>query len=260
MVKIRKRFDDPNIIEAVENALLLLDLFDSDQSHFGVLELAEKSGLSKSTVHRLLYTLTHRGYLERAEDQKYRLALKVFRLGSRVRNHMDLRRQAAPLIKRLADQTGETLLLEILDRGFLVPIEKIESPHRITVRGEVGVRRPAYYGAGGQILCAYLDDDELDTIIMERGLEAFTPRSITNYDEFKRRLAQVRQQGFAVSREQALLGVVGVAAPIRSHSGKVVATIALAAPMIRMDDQRTAEVVELVVQTCQEISERLGYR
>ncbi|MCL5960748.1 MAG: IclR family transcriptional regulator, partial [Chloroflexi bacterium] len=71
---------------------------------------------------------------------------------------------------------------------------------------------------------------------------------------------QVRQQGFAVSREQALLGVVGVAAPIRNHSGKVVATIALAAPMIRMDDRRTAEVVELVVQTCQEISERLGYQ
>lgn len=247
-------------VQALDRALDMLELLATSEGPLRLVELSERVGLHKSTVHRLLATLARRRYVERDPVSGcYRLGLKVFELGSWFFNHIELRHEARPFMQQLVDQTLETAHLGILDDGQVVYIEKVESPQTIRMYSGLGKRAPAHCTSMGKVLLAALPEAELDLIIARRGLPRYTSNTIVDPVELKEHLRRVRAQGFAIDDTEHEEAVRCAGAPVRNYRGEVVAALSVAAPAVRLTRERMTEVVELVRTTALKISRRLGY-
>ena len=131
----------------------------------------------------------------------------------------------------------------------------------IYVTSEIGWIRPLHFGMLGRVLMAFLDPEEIDEILDEYPLKKHTPFSITDNDIFKNHLKKIREQGYIVEIEEAAEGAIGVAAPIRDYSRKVIAAlgVALTPGRRRPKKEDIDHIVDLVKKSCDEISSNLGY-
>jgi len=243
---------------AVEAALSILETLGTVHE-MGVTELGKKLGLGKSSVHRLLATLTRRGYVEKSpQNDRYRLTYRLFAVGSRAAGRLDFREIAHPVMERLRSETGETVNLGVLDDFRTVSVHLIESPHPLSVHMRIG-GLPAHATATGKILLAALDPAELARRLRGRRLEHITPRTIRNRPALLAELARVRERGFAVDDEECSLGLRCVGAPIRDHRGVVVAALSVVAPCHRLPPAALPSSSALVRGAARDISARLGF-
>ncbi len=252
--------DHGQTLSSVRNAARLLKQYSSREREFGVTELAQRLGLGKSTVHRLLATLTAEHLLEQDEfTGKYRLGIAMHDLGAAVATHLDLHEAVIPPMEQLRNMTGETVQVAVLDGREVVYVERLDSPQTLRLFLEVGRRNDAHATGTGKCLLAHLPDDELNRLLRGWKLQSKTTYTVKNIDTFKKELAQIRKQGFARNLHEAEVGVVSVAAPIRNLAGKVIAAMSVAGPDARMEaaiDQMTRAVMEAAAMA----SRRLGYR
>jgi IclR family KDG regulon transcriptional repressor len=247
-------------LSSVANALRLMKAFSDDDSEIGISALAQRLGLAKSTVHRLAATLITEGMLEQdRETGKYRLGLAVFELGALVRRKMDVTAEARPFLKALRDQTGETIHLAVLDHASVLYINKMESRQAIRMSSNIGGRAPAYCTSDGKALLAF-QPDEFVSGMMKDALPARTPNTITDLKALRRDLAVIRARGYAVDNEESELGMRSVAAPIRTHSGAVIASLSIAGPTHRVSKKTLIAYAREVVRATDSISQRLGYQ
>jgi IclR family KDG regulon transcriptional repressor len=150
-------------VRSVERALRILECFDDRHPEMGVSEIANAVGLHKATTHRIAATLVHYGYLEQsADDQKYRLGLQLPHLGFQVVRRMDLRREALPQMKLVAQRLDETCDLCVFDRGEVFYVEVMRGKHALTIAASVGQRLPAHCTASGKVFLASLPAHELE--------------------------------------------------------------------------------------------------
>lgn len=223
-------------------------------------EIANQLRMHKSTVLRFLVTLEHEGYVEQnPTTMAYRLRLKMFCLGSEALSRRELVREAQPLLDELADQTGETVHLAVLDEGEVVYVAKVMSQHAFNIYSRIGRRAPAHCTGLGKAMIAYLPEEALDRLIAERGLKRFTERTITDPEALKAHLAEIRTRGIAFDNEEHEPGVRCVAAPVRDYTGKVVAALSVTAPTVRFTDRRMQEMVAPVQEAARRLSEQMGY-
>lgn len=249
-----------NGIRAVERAVAILRTFSPAAPSLGVTELARRLGLHKSTVHRLLATLEHEGFvIQDATGGQYRLGLLLFELGSLVVNSMELQRIARTHLEEVHRACGETVHLAILDEGEVVYIDKIESTRQVRMYSQVGRRAPAHCTGLGKVLLAGLPAGILDQVIQRRGLRAYTSRTITSPETLRNHLALVRQRGYAVDSGEHEELVRCAAAPIYDHTGQVVAAVSIAAVGVDVESQRFKEDIDLVRKCTRSISEALGH-
>jgi len=247
-------------VQALDRALDILEALAAHRQPMRLVELSHQLGLHKSTVHRLVSSLARRRYVERdPETGRYRLGLKVFELGSRLFNSMELRQEARPLLQELVNQTLETAHLGILDEGQVVYIEKVESPQTVRMYSELGKRAPAHCTAMGKVLLAHLPEEELDRIIAMRGLTRYTSNTIVEVDQLKDHLRRVAAQGYAVDDTEHEEAIRCVAAPVRNYRGEVVAALSVSGPAVRLTRERIEEVAQMVRATAMRISRRLGF-
>lgn len=233
--------------------------FTDDEHEFGVSSLAKRLGLAKSTVHRLASTLIRDDMLEQdKETGKYRLGLALFELGSRVRRKMNVVNEARFALKELMEKTGETAHLTVLDHASVLFINKFESRQAIRMKSNVGSRAPAHSTADGKALLAYQSREMIDAIAAG-GLSALTSKTITDVGQLMEDLAQVRLRGYALDDEETEIGLRAIAAPIRDHTGEVVAAIGVAGPIQRMTKKVVLSYAPKVVTAAESISTRLGY-
>lgn len=248
------------MLRSVSNALAVLEAFTPDRPELGVTELATRLGLGKSTVHRLLVTLAQRGYVRKdPESDRYRLGLKALEVGALVAAQLTIREAVAPFLRRLLDATRETIHLGVLDGGDVVYIDKLESQQALQMYSRVGRRAPAHCTALGKALLAFQPDDALARLLRRR-LPAHTPRTLTDPARLREELGRVRQAGVAVDDEEFEVGLKCVAAPLRDHTGRVVASLGLAGPAVRLPSRRVAALADLVRATAGEASAALGHR
>jgi IclR family transcriptional regulator, KDG regulon repressor len=248
-------------VQAVERALDILDCFNFQNKELSLSEVVDRTGLNKTTAKRLIANLTSRGYLQQdSQTKKYQLGMRLFELGSVVFSSFSLRRTAADPMAKLQNETGATVLLGVRMEDDIVYVDKREGDGMIRISSDVGWRRPLHYGMLGMVLMAGIDSNEVDRILEKYPLEAQTPFSITDVDAFSLRLEKIRTQGHVIESEEAVEGLLGIAAPIRDYSRKVVAALGIALPvgqrnmMIGLD-----RTIELVKNTCDLISSDLGY-
>jgi len=248
-------------VQALERALDILDCFNFQSRELSLADVVNRTGLNKTTAKRLIANLTTRGYLQQdSQTRKYQLGMRLFELGSVVFSSFSLRRSAAAPMTGLQNETGATVLLGVRMEDHLVYVDKREGEGMIRISSDVGWRRPLHYGMLGMVLMASLESREADRILEKYPLEAHTPFSITDPDAFSLRLEEIRVQGYVIEKEEAVEGLIGIAAPVKDHSRQVVAAIGVALPVGQRNlKEGLGHTVELVKKTSNLISSDLGY-
>ena len=246
-------------LSSVANSIRLLKAFTDDEFELGVSSLAKRLGLAKSTVHRLASTLIKDDMLEQDKQTgKYRLGLALFELGARVRRKMNVFNEAQFALKDLVEKTEETAHLTVLDHASVMFLYKFESRQAIRMKSILGARVPAHCSADGKAILAYQTKERIESIAVN-GLAALTAKTITSVEQLMVDLAQVRARGYALDDEETEVGLRAIAAPIRDHTGEVVAAISIAGPIQRMTKKVVLSHAPKVVAAADAISARLGH-
>ncbi|MBM9462846.1 IclR family transcriptional regulator [Aeromicrobium sp. YIM 150415] len=223
-------------------------------------ELSEQVASPKATTHRILASLQARGYVSQdASTGRYSAGVRCFELGSLWAQNLDLRAVTAPYLKALNEQSRETVHLGVYEHGDVIYIDRLESPQQVVAKSYVGRRCPATCVATGRVLLAYSDHDEIDRVLSEP-LPAYTDRSITDPAELGEMLTDVRERGYGINQCSYRDDVSGIAAPIRDHTGRVVASVGLCMPDHRMSPDRMDALRDMTLATAADISRALGDR
>jgi IclR family KDG regulon transcriptional repressor len=247
-------------LSSVANSIRLLTSFSGEEDELGITTLAGRLRLAKSTVHRLAATLTSAGFLEQnTETGKYRLGVTLFELGALVRRRMDVANEARPKLRELLEKTGETVQLGIVDHYSVLYVYEMESPRAIRMAAAVGGRAPLHCTAVGKVLLAFQPADYVKDAL-ERELAVYTPKTVIKREAVLEMLDEVRQREHAIDDEESEGGLRAIAAPVRNHSGAVIAALGVAAPVQRMSKKVMQGCVPSVIETANAVSARLGYR
>jgi len=247
-------------IKVLDKSFSVLDFLLKKGSAMNMTELAEKLGFYPSTIHRILDTLKQWGYVEQdSHTKKYQLGLKVLELGMAKLHQMDLVREAAPHLKALVNQYNETVHLGVLEEGEVIYLAKEESSQTIRMCSYVGKRTPLYCSALGKVLLAYFSAEERKEILGKKVLLPLTENTITDRRELEKELNKVKEQGFALDREENEKDIRCIAAPIRNYQGKVIAAISISSLAFRIDKNTQNKLKKAILETSKKISERLGY-
>jgi len=224
----------------LERGIQMLQAFRPSGGELRLTDLARRTGLPKSTVHRLAEQLVGMSLLERTEEG-YTLGLALFELGELVPVKMRLREAALPYMEDLYEATHETVHLGIRDRLDVIYAEKIRGHSAVDVPSRVGGRLPLTCTGVGKTLLAF-SDPELVTEVLRRPLRRLTEYSISDPDVLQAELAKIRNAGFGYDRQEASLGVSCVAAPVLVRA-EVVAAISIAVPSRRLQSSRLVPAV-----------------
>ncbi|MFG1677536.1 IclR family transcriptional regulator [Micromonospora sp. NPDC049282] len=222
--------------------LALLDAFGPDGPALTLSELARRAGLPLSTAHRRAAELVAWGALERGDDGRYRIGLRLWEVGSLAPRGLGLREVALPVMEDLYEVTHENVQLAVRQDLELVFIERIAGRHAVPVLTRVGGRFALHATGVGLVLLAHAPT-EVQERVLAAPLERYTELTVTDPGRLRRRLADVRRAGYAVSDRQVTMDALSVAAPIRGPEG-VVAAISLVVAHDRADPVALAPLVQ----------------
>jgi DNA-binding IclR family transcriptional regulator len=254
--------DDKYNIRAIERALSVLDVFSRERRKLSLDDLTKLTGLSKPTVFRILSTLqSHKYILLDKNDGRYRLGSVFLSLASSVLGSLDLGTITRPRLIDLRNSTQATALLGVLLEDNLVYLGKSDGRGPVRLATDIGWRRdPPNYGMLGMTLMAYLEPPEVERLLKEYPLSAYTLNSTTDPALFRKRLREIKERGYTVEFGEAIDGVWGVAAPVWNSDREVVAAVGAALPMTVKSEERIAETISLVLACAKQISSDLGHR
>ena len=239
---------------------MLLDTLSTDSCEPKLNPLSRQLGLHKSTIHRLLTALeNHRLVSKSPIDGSYRLGIRLFELGAKAVESLNVVLVAHPLLKLLCEESNETTHLGILEGGEILHIDKVEPSRTVRIPTAIGHKYPAHVGAAGKALISALSEKELDDLLRKRGLPRFTNKTITDPQAFKHELETIRRRGYAVSHEEYEEGLSAVGTVIRGHSGNVVAAISIVGPTFRLSAHTTIKLAGQLMKAAADISASLGY-
>ena len=208
----------------------LLDAFAPDHPQLTLSELCRRTGLPAATAHRLVGELVEWGGLERCASGGYRIGLRLYEVAALAPRGMLLRESALPFLEDLYEATHENVQLAVLDGLEAVCVERIAGRGALTIATRVGGRLPLHASGVGQVLLAHAQDERLLDRVVLRGLPAFTPHTLTSPVRLRQVLAEIRQTGVAVGREQFTLGAVSVAVPVLGPQRTVAAALSIVLP------------------------------
>lgn len=252
--------DSKDTVQSVDRALTILEELSDYEDGLGITEISRNINLHKTTVFRLMGTLIEKGYVEQdAETNKYKITLKLFELGSKKLEKMDILTIARPHLKRLVRETSEVVHLVILDGTDIVYIDKVESESTIRMHSRIGKRAPAYCTAVGKAMLAHHSDNDVERIWKNSRILKYTENTITNFDEFKEELRIIKERGYSIDNEENELGVRCVGAPIFNHKREVNFAISVSGPIMRITDDKVEEIAQKVMECSSNISKELGY-
>jgi IclR family KDG regulon transcriptional repressor len=244
-------------IQVLERAMHLLTSFDEDHQEMGVTELADRLGLHKATVHRILRTLVRKGFIQQNDrNGKYHLGWQLIPLGTLALQHFDLRRLATDLLQELRDAHRETVDMAIYEGGEMYYIEVLETPQPVKIAARPGRGLPVHCTATGKAFLAFTETEKVDRILSCK-LKRYTPRTITDPDLIRKEFEEIRTKGYATSREEFEAGITAVAAPVFNRKGKVEAVIGIPGPSYRIPDERMTLLGEAVCAAAHTLTARL---
>lgn len=234
-------------VRAVERALQLIEVFARSRGPFSITELSGILELAPSTVHRLVQTLMSLGYVvQYQESKRYGVGRGIAEINRAMLLKYEFARFAGPHLEALVVSSGETANLAALYGTSMLYLNQAESPAMVRVSNPVGTLVPLHCTAVGKVFLADFDPVMLQDVIGYAGLEAFTPKTLTQPESLHKALAQVRAQGYALDDEEFAQGVRCIAVGVRGSSGAVVAAISLSGPSSRVTDERIPVLAERV--------------
>lgn len=244
-------------VQSVDRAVTILKLLAENEA-LTVSEVAEQLDVHVSTASRLVSGLRAHDLVERSENSgSLRLGVGLLRLAGVMVSRLDIATYAQPVCDALAAQVGETTNVAILDGDAAINVCQAQGPGTVAMQNWVGQRTQLHSTSSGKALLAFLPP-ERRAEILAGPLAAFTGVTHTEAAALERELAEVREAGWARAVEELEEGLNAVAAPIRDHSGRVVAALSAAGPAYRLSEERLAAVAQVVMGSAAEISRLLG--
>jgi DNA-binding IclR family transcriptional regulator len=247
-------------ITALQRGLRLLQLFSESPQGLAAKQVASRSRLPVSTVHRFLANLETSGFLNCSGDGVYRLGIACFAIGHAASGQLDIRRVSLRYLQELNQQTRETTHLTVRHGLSAVYVEKLDSPEQLRIHSRIGAAVPLYCTAVGKIMLAYMPDDERERVLPQMTLKRLTANTVGNLQELEAELYRVRKNGFACDLEENELHIRCIAAPIWDHAGCVNASLSITAPTVRMPAARLRQLAPLIQAAGLQISRELGYQ
>lgn len=248
--------------KSLQKALRILLFMGENGPEMGVTQLALGLSLNKTTVHRLLNAMEKFDLIERnAGGDRYRLGLKLHELGTKAVESRTLRNEAHRFLLELSQTSRESVSLAVAGPGGVVCLDRADSRDTvIMVSTPIGSRFPAHCTAVAKAALAYLPEVEIDAILESAGLTPYTRFTHTSLSAVKRNLKEVVERGYAIDREETERGLTGVAAPIRSREGRVIAAVGMAGPTPRFHGKELAQKIAMTKEAAAKISASLGDR
>jgi IclR family transcriptional regulator, KDG regulon repressor len=252
----------PYVAQSLERGLQAMALLrDSPRGELDLGDLARQLSLHKSTVHRLLRTLLRYDYI--AQDpatRRYRLGLVFLEFAHHTLERLDVRRYALRPMQALAGDSGESVYLNVLAGARALCVDEVVGPHGVTVGSNVGAALRVHAAAAGKCFLTWLPEDERTALLSRAPLDGVTAHTITERTALLAEMERVRVRGYAVNDEEGELGVRFVAAPIFDQDGRIVASLALGAPVLRVGEGDLPRLGAAVSATAGKISAMLGHR
>lgn len=246
-------------VKSAGRVLDILELLAAEPRGLTLSQIGDRLRIARSSAHGLVHTLLQRGYLSHqdAGRKTFSLGVRLIQLGLNVGDRLELRSAARPVLEPLVSATNDTALLVVPDRGELLYVDKIVSDARdVRTDPRSSARRPLSCTSLGKALLAALDDASVAVVVRRLGLPRATGFSITTSEELLSDLAETRRRGYAVDRQEAVLGVCCVGAPVRDHTGRPVASISLSTIREFFDSEKTGPSIR---SAAVEISHAMGW-
>ena len=230
----------PQGAQAELRAIRLLKLFTAQAPELQLAEISFSSGLNKTTTHRLLQALLSEDLLDRnPATGAYRLGPGMMALGVQALSSNSLRLRARPLLKRLAEETGETATLEVPIDDTMLILDEVSSKYFVGASGNVGTRWPMHATSTGKAFIAF---EQQGFARLRSELPSFTSRTITGFDELEQQLDDIRRRGFAETVDELEEGFSGVGAVVRGTLGELLGALSICGPSQRMSESRRAQL------------------
>jgi len=249
-------------VKSVEKALRVLKCFSFNSPTLSLNELSRITGLSKTTVLRILRTLEKHNFIENLhKDGKYTIGVEIYKLGNVFFYNLDIEKKARPHLTRLANEVKKTIHLCVFDKDKALYLDKIESDEqavRIMISKKGGYA-PLHCTAVGKVLLAFQPNLKREAILNSLELKKFTKNTITIKEALKKELDKIRERGYALDLEEHEGDVVCIAAPIKNINGDVIASVSIAGLAHQISrDILEGEYKDKLLQTAQNISMDIG--
>lgn len=245
--------NNKQIIRSVQRAIDILRAFNINTETLTLTEIAEVTGLAKSTATRVLTTLEENNFLEREPDSgRYRLGAQLYFLGQAAGHSISLKNIAQNTMIKLRDEIGETVNLYIKEGEHRVCIQQYESLHSVKHLIKIGQHLPLTVGASGKVLLAYQDNILFENVIEKQHMAK-------SKDELKQELSSIRKKHYSESIEERERGTSAIASPIFNISGKLEAALSISGPAHRFNPHDQLEVQKALLRASQEISANMGF-
>ena len=249
------------LVQSVDRTLTILEVLSDYNDGLGITEISSLVNLHKSTVYRLLSTLIYKGYIVQDEEtSKYKITFKLFELGSKKVDKLDLLKVSRPYTKMLMESVNEVVHLIVRDETDIVYVDKVEANNTISMSSRIGKRNPMYCTATGKAILAFLPEDEILKVWNSSKIVKLTKNTNTDFILFKKELQNIKEKGFAIDNEENEMGVKCVGAPIFNMSGGIVAAISVTGPVTRITDDKIDFISNEVIKITNLISREIGYK
>jgi len=246
------------ILQTVERALNIVEMIAERQ--MTQKELENATGFNRTTLSRLLFTLSSKKYIQKDIDTgRYKVGLKVVEIGSVRLNQIELKTEALPHLRDLSQNVGRVCHMGILSQSEVVYIEKIEPLTSIRMFSGIGKRVPVHSTSLGKALLFDKSDSEILDILGEKKMQKFTDNTISDTNTFLKEMNKAKERGYAIDNEENESGIFCVAAPIKDYRDKVVAAISTTGRDDSFVDDSGSEIIKAVKKTALDISEKMGY-
>lgn len=244
----------------LDRAIKVLEYLADSKEKKSMSGIAKDLKIPNGTAYNILKTLEDYELVERDESTKrYSLGFKLFKLGNNVKYIRDLRDISMQYMRELTRETGETSQLGIIFEENLYFLEIIETPNNKKTRGTVGLSLPLYAPAAGKVLLAFQPEEKRKKLLDNIELKAFNLNTITKRDELEAELKSIRDNGYAVDREEVFLGTTCIAVPVYNAEKDVVAALGITGDTKRVKNNMD-NLVNTIHHEALNISFKLGYQ
>ncbi len=246
-------FSNPErLLSGVGHALDVLELLALRREELGLGEIARSLGLSKAGAHRLLATLSARGYADRLSGGFYRLGLKAWEIGNAV-PELEVLAVAVPFVTDLAEATDESAFIGTLSGQDVVVLQSVETTQPVRAHLEVGSRYPAHWASTGLVILAFLSEGELAEHLPAT-LSVSTEATIASHEALRKELVKVRNRGYALNVGTWKSEISGIAAPIFGADGRIAAGLCISGPRYRLPLPR----LQKIARDAKDIADRIS--
>lgn len=253
----KKPRQDSEYLSTLERGLSVLRAFNQSRPEMQLSEVAAATGLNPAVARRCLNTLVQLGYVAQ-HGRRFLLRPEVLVFGSAFLASMNIEQVAGSHLQAVRDETGDSSSMAVLSGHDVLYLAHVSTNRRIRLGASVGTRFPAYATSMGKVLIAFQDDAAIDAYLAEAALERLTEHTITSKAVLKKRLRQVRAQGYDSAQDELDYGIVSVAVPVFDTDRRIAAAINCSTSTTRVSrDELVKTRLPLLQEAARQIEDAL---